>query len=49
MFFSILWAIYTIFISWGTECFNRFYFYVTIIAFIVHLLWGHVVKPELVN
>jgi hypothetical protein len=47
MFFAVLWAIYTIFVSWGTECFNMFYAYVTIIAFIIHLIWDNLVKPEI--
>jgi hypothetical protein len=45
MLFAVLWAIFTIFVSWGTECFNMFYTYVTIVAFIVHLIWDHLVKP----
>ncbi|MBI4980784.1 hypothetical protein HZC30_04485 [Candidatus Woesearchaeota archaeon] len=45
MLFAVLWAIYTIFTSWGTECFNMFYAYVTIVAFIIQLVWDHFVKP----
>lgn len=46
MLFAILWAIYTIFVSWGTQCFNMLYSYITIIAFTTHLVWDHWVKPE---
>lgn len=49
MLFAILWAVYTIFISWGTECFNMFYAYVTIVAFIIHLVWDNLVKPQIIN
>lgn len=47
MFFAILWAIYAIFRSFGTECFNMVYAYITIIAFMTELLWDHFVQPEL--
>ncbi|HIG92838.1 TPA: hypothetical protein HA234_01420 [Candidatus Woesearchaeota archaeon] len=46
LLFAILWAIFTIFVSWGTVCFDMFYAYVTIIAFMVQLTWDHFVKPE---
>ncbi len=49
LFFALLWGVYTIFVSWGTECFNMFYAYVTIIAFIIQLTWDHLVKPELIS
>ena len=49
MIFAIFWAIYTIFSSWGTECFNMFYAYVTIMAFVIQLIWDHLVKPSLVK
>ncbi len=49
MLFAVLWAIYTIFTSWGTECFNMFYSYVTIVAFMIHLIWYHFVKPEIIK
>lgn len=49
LFFAILWSIYTIFVSWGTSCFDMFYAYITIVAFIVQLVWDHFVKPEMVN
>ena len=49
MLFAVLWAIYAIFVSWGTECFNMFHAYVTIIAFLIHLIWAYWVKPEMLR
>lgn len=45
MLFALFWAVFTIFVSWGTTCFNMFDSYVTIIAFMAQLVWDNLIKP----
>ena len=44
MFFAIGWAIFTIFSSFGTACFNVLYSYITIFVFILELVWNNLIK-----
>lgn len=44
IFFAIGWTIFTIFINWGTTCFNVLYTYITLTALIFELVWDNFIK-----
>ena len=41
---SILWVVYLIAASWGTQCFNLFDSYATIIIMLVEIVWSNFIK-----
>ncbi len=45
---SILWIIYTLISSFGTECFSFFDAYATIIILLLDLIWGNFIKIKAV-
>ncbi|OGY48252.1 MAG: hypothetical protein A3D39_00105 [Candidatus Buchananbacteria bacterium RIFCSPHIGHO2_02_FULL_39_17] len=44
-FISLAWTIYTIFSSWGTNCFDMKNSYITIIVLLFELIWSNFIKP----
>lgn len=41
---SILWVVYLVISSWGTECFNLFDSYATIIVMLLQIIWSNFIK-----
>lgn len=45
LLFAIGWTIFIVLSSWGTECFNMLYTYITLIALVTQLIWDNFIKP----
>ena len=43
---SILWVVYLIVSSFGTECFNLFDSYATIIVMLTEIIWSNFIKSK---
>jgi len=45
-FLSLSWTVYTLFSSWGTQCFSLFKTYATISILLLNLIWSNFIKFE---
>jgi len=44
LFMSISWLIYTLFSNYGSQCFDVFKTYVTLIVMVLDIIWNNLVK-----
>jgi len=43
---GLAWVIFTIFSSFGSECFNMLYAYITIFTLLIDSIWNNFIKPQ---
>lgn len=46
MFFSIGWTLYLIFSNYGSDCFDTFKTYITLVALILNLVWNNLIIKQ---